>query len=221
MLEEHRGWGMFETPAPKKKFTSGKAISLLAHAAFIYLLIVPPKAMVVLPMQTMRGDRGSGRNSIFMPDIASVTGTAKKVPKNVAKNTFNKNPRLVEPARKPKTEALDLTRVPPKKAPDAHMGTELGLFAWGMVHGHDVRPALPVVSPNPPISLPSGMTGDVIVEVTIDRNGQVVATKLLVGLNPTINDTILATLQNWHFTPATLDGQPIASQHDVHFHFPT
>jgi hypothetical protein len=30
----------------------------------------------------------------------------------------------------------------------------------------------------------------------------------------------VSALRQWHFQPATLDGTPVASKHDVHFHFP-
>lgn len=211
---------MFEAPAPKTRITTGKLLSLAAHALFIYLLVAPPQALIVLPMQTMRGDHGSSRESIFMPVIASDTGTARRIPKDVNKNVFTRAPRLVEPAHKPKTLALDTTTTPPKKQQEAHMGSELGLFAWGMEHGHDVRPALPVVAPDPKIGDPSRLAGDVIVEVTIDSTGVVIGTRLITGINSSVDDTIIATLETWHFTPATLDGAPIPSQHDVHFHFP-
>jgi hypothetical protein len=32
---------------------------------------------------------------------------------------------------------------------------------------------------------------------------------------------VMATLRNWQFRPATMDGVPVVSKHDVHFHFPS
>lgn len=211
---------MFAQPEAKRRWTTGKTLSLAAHLLFIYLLIAPPQAMIVLPMETMRGDRGASLAPIYMPAISSDSGTRKKSPEH-NKNTYAKNPRLVMAARKPKTLALALTDQLPKKPEEPHAGTDLGLFAYGLINGHDVRPALPAIFPDPQVSLPSGMQGDVVVEVTIDDQGNVIATRLLQGIGPSIDDKIIATLQTWHFHPATLDGQPIPSQHDVHFHFPS
>jgi TonB family protein len=87
-----------------------------------------------------------------------------------------------------------------------------------------VIPAFPDVFPDPPISradLPSGVQGDVIVEVTIDPQGNVVETKLLQGIGYGVEQKVLQVLQRWHFHPATKDGVTIASQHIVHFHYPS
>jgi periplasmic protein TonB len=214
---------MFEGLAPRSRFNASRAVSLAVHAGLLAALLAPasPRAVVLVPMATMRGDRGSGVEAIFMPAVASETGTARRVPEEVAKNAYVREPKLVEPAHKPETLALDLTSTPPKTPTEPHQGTELGLFAWGLVNGHDVRPALPVVFPSPKVALPSGVKGDVVVEVTIDESGNVIGTRLLRGLEQDIDDAVVATLETWRFTPATLDGKPIPSQHDVHFHFPS
>ena len=90
--------------------------------------------------------------------------------------------------------------------------------------GHEIIPALPQVFPDPSISradLPPGVTGDVIVEVTIDEHGNVIETKLVRGIGYGIEDRVLATLRQWHFRPASKDGVTIASQHIVTFHYPS
>ncbi len=78
--------------------------------------------------------------------------------------------------------------------------------------------------PTLPISradLPAGVQGDVIVEVTIDPEGNVVETKLIQGIGYGIEQKVLTVLQRWHFRPAMRDGVTIASQHIVHFHYPS
>jgi TonB family protein len=90
--------------------------------------------------------------------------------------------------------------------------------------GHEIIPALPQVFPDPAIGradLPPGVQGDVIVEVTIDQQGNVIETKLIQGIGYGIEDRVLATLRQWHFRPASKDGVTIASQHIVHFHYPS
>jgi protein TonB len=65
-----------------------------------------------------------------------------------------------------------------------------------------------------------GLQGDVIVEVTIDEQGQVTAMKILQSLQNDIDEKVLATLRGWRFRPASMDGVAISSRQDVHFHFP-
>jgi TonB family protein len=81
---------------------------------------------------------------------------------------------------------------------------------------------LPIVFPDPPrFSLPQGITGDVIVEVTIDVEGKVAETKVLASLGEDIDGPVLAALRNWRFTPAMVNGVAVLSRQDVHFHFPS
>jgi TonB family protein len=96
------------------------------------------------------------------------------------------------------------------------------LFA-GPLDGHDVRPAYPIEFPNPPVSradFPEGFQGDVIVEVTIDKLGNVIEMKLLHGVGRGIDEKVMATLRSWRYKPAMMDGEPVAEKHDVHFHYP-
>lgn len=94
----------------------------------------------------------------------------------------------------------------------------------GPIAGHEVRVAYPVVFPDPPVAraeLPRDLRGDVVIEVTIDSQGNVVGTRVIEAIGHGIDEKIAATLRQWHYQPATLDGVPVASKHDVHFHFPS
>jgi TonB family protein len=61
----------------------------------------------------------------------------------------------------------------------------------------------------------------VIVEVTIDEHGTVTQTKVVQSLQSDIDEKVIATLKNWRFRPASVDGVAISSRQDVHFHFPS
>jgi len=107
---------------------------------------------------------------------------------------------------------------------EASAGSPYGSLFSGAYDGHDIRPAYPVVFPDPPVSrsdFPEGFQGDVIVEVSIDKLGNVIGERLLQGVGRDIDEKIMATLRNWHYKPATMDGEPIAEKHDVHFHYPS
>lgn len=139
------------------------------------------------------------------------------------------SPAKPQPRHQPKTQV-------PKPAEDhrqieaeagdrnIHAGSPLGTVLDGPITGHEVHVAYPVVYPDPPVDraeLPRDLVGDVVVEVTIDSEGNVVETKIVQSIGHGLDEKIEATLRRWHYQPATLDGTPVASRHDVHFHFPS
>ena len=92
----------------------------------------------------------------------------------------------------------------------------------GYATGPDVRPAIETTLIDPPVSkteIPAGVEGDVIVEITIDEQGNVTGAKLLKGIGFGIDEKILATVHNWHYRPATKDGVPIPSKYDARWHY--
>ena len=75
-------------------------------------------------------------------------------------------------------------------------------------------------SPRPDLSqLPSGTSGDVIVDVVIDKDGKIVKYTMMRGLGHGVDQTVLATIQQWTFQPATRDGHPVASEQELLFHY--
>jgi TonB family protein len=134
---------------------------------------------------------------------------------------------LAAPPQPPKRQAKtsETTQPAQHNAPEqtARGGSPWGRVPGSPITGDEVVPALPQVFPDPPVfraDLPSGVEGDVIVEVTIDAEGNVIETKLLQGIGYGVEQKVLGTLQHWHFRPAMKDGVTIASQHIVHFHYP-
>jgi TonB family protein len=103
-------------------------------------------------------------------------------------------------------------------------GYVLGSLTEGFVSEHDVRIALPVFSPDPPVSragLPEWIRGDVIIEVTIDEHGTVTQTRVLQTVGFGLESTIAETLRSWRWLPAKVDGISVASRQDMQFHFPS
>jgi len=92
----------------------------------------------------------------------------------------------------------------------------------GPVTGEEVRPALPVVSPDPAVATVelNGLQGDVVIEVTIDEQGNIVQKVVIQSLAPAIDGKVLEALENWRFRPATRNGVAIPSKQDVYYHFP-
>ena len=86
----------------------------------------------------------------------------------------------------------------------------------------DIKIALPQFNPRPQpdlSSLPHGTSGNVVVDVVIDTGGKVTQLTLVKGLNSAIDNTVLQTVHTWVFTPATKDGQVIASEQEILVHY--
>lgn len=74
--------------------------------------------------------------------------------------------------------------------------------------------------PEPDLSaLPRGGSGNVVVDIVIDQTGKVSAVSLVTGLSKSINETVLSVLQGWTFTPATRNGQDVASEQEIIVHY--
>ena len=74
--------------------------------------------------------------------------------------------------------------------------------------------------PHPDLStIASGSAGDVIVDATIDAQGNITQLTLIRGLSDPINNAVLATVRQWTYSPATRDGLPIPSEQELLFHF--
>lgn len=105
----------------------------------------------------------------------------------------------------------------------ASAGSTYGSLNYGDLNGTEVRPALWVSGPNPAVvasEFAEGLEGSVVVEITIDDQGNVVATQLMQGLAPAVDARVIEALQMAHFVPAKRNGVSIASKQDVYYHFP-
>ena len=90
------------------------------------------------------------------------------------------------------------------------------------MNGPEIRPALPIVSLDPTVpqsELAGGIEGDVVVEITIDDQGNIVEKTVVKSLTASIDLRVLAALESWRFRPATKDGMAIPSKQDVFYHF--
>jgi hypothetical protein len=196
-------------------------VTICVHLLVIGVLSYKPEPELLQPSTTLRGDGGSSVTHLtFTAPGSSVIDTP------IAKAKEDEHALFVAKQEKPQRAKLE-----PKPAVSADKelkpgmpGFILGSLANGIPSDHDIRVALPVISPDPPIlrnKLPDWLRGDVIVEVTIDEQGSVVKTKVLQTVGYGIEQICVATLHQWHFTPAKIDGISVASRQDVHFHFPS
>jgi protein TonB len=184
-----------------------------------------PRVIDLRPEWLAYGDGAHTYQLIYVPPEAN-----DNQPPDAAKLLFPPTTSKPRPRPLPKSQ--------PKPAPkpeqvladaeagdhNSHAGSPLGTMIDGPITGHEVHVAYPTVYPDPPVDraeLPRDLVGDVVIEVTIDSQGNVVETKIVQAIGHGIDEKIEATLRRWHYQPATLDGTPVASRHDVHFHFPS
>lgn len=200
-------------------------VSVGAHLTVLAVIVFHnPRIVKLAPTWLAFGDSAHTYHITYIP-----TGNAE-TPLNDAKLILPKAPHPVQPRPQPQTrkqKPADRPRPPEPNSEEASVnskaGSPLGTVVDGPITGHEVHIALPVY-PEPQVdraNLPRDLVGDVVIEVTIDSQGNVIDTKVVKSIGPDIDEKIEATLRRRHYQPATLDGAPVASHQDVHFHFPS
>jgi TonB family protein len=144
-------------------------------------------------------------------------------------------PSTVE-ARKPAKEAQDAKKLaapvhhlaPVKPAggtaADAHQ-TSQGSGDAANGNGSDAQnadPAFPIFSPRPPVTdrklLPDSQR-EIVVDVNVNAAGDVVGASLVKSMGNALDQIVLDTVKTWRFHPATVNGNPVASQAELIFPF--
>jgi periplasmic protein TonB len=210
-------------PASRLKNYRAVSVSVAAHLALLlWIVLHHPRVIELTPAWLAYGNgTHSYRVTYFPPGSEDSSTDAKLI---LPRESSEPRPRPRSLASKP---AADHQLVPgdvEAAERNSRAGSPLGTMIDGPITGHEVHVAYPVVYPDPPVAraeLPRDLQGDVVIEVTIDSQGNVVETRILQAIGHGIDEKIMATLRQWRYQPATLDGVPVASKHDVHFHFPS
>jgi periplasmic protein TonB len=192
--------------------------STLVHLVILGVMALPSKPVFVKPNLLARGAAGT----------AALNVTPLYLRQELRKQTEVHKAQLSLPAvrtaksRVNRKSHNDLEAEKPKD--QVELGSAKGSALEGPVFGDEVKPALPLDFQEPTIrrsELPTGLQGDVVVEITIDEQGKVTEERLLQGVGHGIDEKVIAAVHDWHFRPATRNGIAIPSKHDVHFHFPS
>jgi len=195
--------------------------SIGVHLSILAWLVHSPPPVFVSPTSIRQGQQGTSLSTIYFsgrPEVSRAHLPSKTyLTLNSASGKSRPQPkpdsRLESEA--PRTEATLL----PNQRP---AGSPYGSLSYGTLSGPDIRPALPTFFPDPVVDsseLPGG-PGDVIVEVTIDDQGNVAQEVLVHGFSPSIDQKVLAAVGRWHFRAATRNTVPITSKQDIYYHFP-
>ena len=211
-------------PEKRKRATPAMLLSLCLHLAVLSALMYHPGPAILLPSSSLHGDGGGGMTKTTMlvaPGASVLTAPNPEEPKEEVDHRVVLRRRAKQQVAKVPTQPA---AIPNQSLRPGMPGYILGSMSSGFVSDHDVRVALPVIAPDPPIvrsKLPDWIRGDVIVEVTISEQGEVTQTVVLSKVGFGLEDIIVSTLRQWHFVPAKVDGIAVASRQDVHFHFPS
>jgi protein TonB len=178
-------------------------------------ILIHQRASFVAPIRLPGNEHGTNLSVAYLPGRAPVqasTPNSKALPQQVASNT----PVPAPPTQKPKTTTTSPNTNSPS-SPDPNSTTGADSLGSGNVN---IALASYFPSPKPDLSaLPHGTKGDVILDVVIDTTGKIADIKMASGLGHGIDETVIATVQQWTFKPATRDGQPVASEQELHFHY--
>ena len=208
-----------QTLVPRRRMSAKAVIaSVVVHGIALGVLLYRPEPKLLQAQSSLRGEGGRGSSSVALvaPGFSDLP-TSKNTQFQTERTLLSRKPKS-HPSPQPRTAKAD------KPLKPGMPGFVLGSLSSGSPSDHDVRIALPVVAPDPPITrakLPDWLRGDVIVEVTIDEHGNVIKTVVLQTVGYGLESMISETLMRWRFTPATIDGVAVASRQDVHFHFPS
>jgi TonB family protein len=197
--------------------------SVVAHVALLSILVFHhSKPIDITPTWLAWGNSEHSYQITYLPPSENPAEEAKLLLPSSSAKKSRMQPRAKKPKAEQEHHQLDTTA--DAGAENTKAGSLLGRVVDGPISGHEVHVAFPVVYPDPPVDrdqLPRDLVGDVVIEVTIDSEGNVVETRIVQAIGHGIDEEIEATLRRWHYQPATLDGTPVASHHDVHFHFPS
>jgi len=197
---------VFSQPKPAiSKQAPSALLSVAAHGLFVLILVFRPLNASFVKPTDVRFGHG-----------AVVTELVYSAPLELRERPLDRI------YRKPVARKIGKTQMANPVAEPMQAGSEQGSLPDGPTVGFVREPALPIAGPDVPrSSLPAGIQGDVIVEITIDTQGNVAETRVLQSLGPEVDERVVATLHRWHFRPATTDGVANVSKQDVHFHFPS
>ncbi len=188
--------------------------SSLLHLLLIAALI-HPRASWVAPIRLPGSPHGANLLLTYSPGKAPLQTSAPN-PNTPPKQAQSSIP-LPTPATQKPEEATSSpnTSSPASTQPDSIAGAD-------SLGSGNINIALVSYFPTPKpdlSTLPRGTKGDVILDIVIDTTGKIADIKMTSGLGHGIDESVIATIQQWTFHPATKDGQPVASEQELHFHY--
>jgi len=194
--------------------SSKTAAASVALHLLVLAVLVHHRAAWIAPLRLPGTDSGHNLTLTYLPGRAPMqasTPDQKTPPKNATPSPLPAPTvaKLATPTPSPNTNS------PSSSKPDSSVGADSlgsGDINIARLNYHP--------TPKPDLSgLPRGTAGNVIVDVVIDTDGKITDVKIASGLGHGIDESVMATVQQWTFQPATKDGKPVASEQELLFHY--
>jgi periplasmic protein TonB len=180
------------------------AVSVLAHGCLLAVLSLHSRvATRVLPPPGTQ--HGTVVSLVYLPASGAPRMTARALP-----------------VRKRAATGKADRPVPAPPAQTAPTTAENGVAGEASLGEGDVTVALMQFFPDPRPDLsrlPPGTQGDVVLQAVIGADGRIAQLTLKQGLGHGVDESVVATVEHWTFTPAMRDGKPVASEQELHFHY--
>ena len=200
---------MLTAPTPRRFRAQGPMLSVATHAAILLAIVIwihlTPR---IAPFRLPGTARGLTLLTYYSPGSRKPAASDSIVHSRQSKINAKSGSRS------------DVAKPVPPEPPQADAGTG-NTTESGLGEG-DIRIAMlqHFPYPHPDLSaLAHGTRGDVILDAVIDEHGRITGLTLLKGLDPSVDQAVIATVRQWLFTPATRDGVPVVSEQEFHFHY--
>jgi TonB family protein len=227
---------MFAQLNPRSKAQSRvRFVSITLHTLFLLWLLRAPNPQLLNPSSVAMGHNGKVTR-LYFPTLSpddSETSSPDRATERYRHQRLSHQKLILQDHALAKLSAPPVN-ISPNSAQDkaetatlsnlghgAQAGATYGSVPGGPIYGNEIRPALPVATVDPvvyPWELPD-TEGNVVVEITIDERGAIVAKTILRSMGSKLDEKFMAALENWRFQPATRNGVAIASKQDAVFHY--
>jgi protein TonB len=202
-------------PITAQRRTPNYAIASSLFHLLLIAVVVHQRVAWVAPIRLPGSSDGTHLLLTYSPGKAPLQ-TSTPNPKTTPKRAESTTPLPTPVTQKPKeTTSSPNTSAPASRQPDSTAGAD-------SLGSGNINIALVSYFPTPKpdlSTLPRGTKGDVILDIVIDTTGKIADIKMTSGLGHGIDESVIATIQQWTFHPATKDGQPVASEQELHFHY--
>jgi hypothetical protein len=199
-----------ETRPGGSTFRGGIGWSVLLHAAVIVAVVVILHTHVGIAAYRLPGT-GQGVQYLTYYAPGSTRTNANEIAAKTVEKQASKLTAHPEAAQ---------AKADPVIAPSAERGVA-SAGESGVGEGN-ITIALEKYFPYPKPSLetlPAGAAGDVVLNAVIDEHGKIAQLTVVHSLGATIDNVVIATVNQWVYTPAMKDGVPVPSVEELHFHY--
>jgi hypothetical protein len=170
-------------PASNKRTFASMGLSVAIHSALLVVALYRSAATFVKPSSVRAGQYGTSLTPLYFTKRGSDTAGDQKQTESMKRALLEYRKKRSRSYRDLVQQNRDTRETITASHADsgatkqsASAGSPYGSLWEGSTTGFEIKPALPVVGPQPQVytsNLPRGFEGDVVVEVTIDEQGNI------------------------------------------------